>query len=397
MNRDAPARRISGEAFDEEGEHAVAGDVAEGEQFERIVAAGEFEGAGIGTVAAEGIEHLASELGEHGGVVLAVNHEHIAAGTHAAFDVGHGTDGGPVLAELVDGDVVTKTFPDVIGGHALADDVGEVGGDVEEAAGANAFIVNESDVTDRRADAGAEDADLPVTLLFEPVEATAGVLDGLAVGLEGETDVRAADLVGAFVALGHAAVVIGHAHLEDGDAQALNPMAETVLAVPFGVPVGEQEDGGAGASFSCGKQLRMNSVVFWPRRFDGAGECEDIVFFMCGRKATDVEAVIEGGRGGVPFPARFDGFAGVFADECAGIRFNRRAADVLEAPLEGLDAAIVVGGPAAVLVAADFAFEPVHKAVVSLHLLVAEAKRSARGNCKEKEFTPRTQKVPSPI
>ena len=29
--------------------------------------------------------------------------------------------------------------------------------------------------------------------------------------------------------------------------------------------------------------------------------------------------------------------------------------------MEGLDAAIVVGGPATVLVAADFAFEPVHE------------------------------------
>jgi hypothetical protein len=29
--------------------------------------------------------------------------------------------------------------------------------------------------------------------------------------------------------------------------------------------------------------------------------------------------------------------------------------------MEGLDAAIVVSGPAAVLVAADFAFEPIHK------------------------------------
>jgi hypothetical protein len=29
--------------------------------------------------------------------------------------------------------------------------------------------------------------------------------------------------------------------------------------------------------------------------------------------------------------------------------------------VEGLDAAVVVGGPAAVLVAADFAFEPVHE------------------------------------
>ncbi len=36
--------------------------------------------------------------------------------------------------------------------------------------------------------------------------------------------------------------------------------------------------------------------------------------------------------------------------------------------MEGLDAAVVVGGPAAVLVAADFAFEPVHEG--SCQLLV---------------------------
>jgi len=36
--------------------------------------------------------------------------------------------------------------------------------------------------------------------------------------------------------------------------------------------------------------------------------------------------------------------------------------------MEGLDTTIVVGGPAAVLVAADFAFEPVHSG--SCQLLV---------------------------
>ena len=36
--------------------------------------------------------------------------------------------------------------------------------------------------------------------------------------------------------------------------------------------------------------------------------------------------------------------------------------------MEGLDAAIVIGGPAAVLVAADFAFEPIHRS--SCQLLV---------------------------
>jgi hypothetical protein len=48
-----------GEGLKEEGEHAVAGDVGEGGELEGVVAAGEFEGAGIGAVAAKGVEHLA--------------------------------------------------------------------------------------------------------------------------------------------------------------------------------------------------------------------------------------------------------------------------------------------------------------------------------------------------
>src|SRR4029077_20127284 len=98
---------------------------------------------------------LAGEVGEHGGVVLAVDHKRGAAGAHAPFGGGGGGDGGPVFAEFVDGDVVAEAFPDVVGGHALADDVGVVGGDVEKAAGADAFVMNEGDVAHRRADAGA--------------------------------------------------------------------------------------------------------------------------------------------------------------------------------------------------------------------------------------------------
>src|SRR5712664_1148802 len=97
-----------GEGFEEEGEHAVAGDVGEGGEFEGVVAAGEFEGARVGAVAAEGVEHLAGEFREHGRVVLAVDHEGVAAGAHAALDVGHGANGGPVFAEFVDGDVLAE-------------------------------------------------------------------------------------------------------------------------------------------------------------------------------------------------------------------------------------------------------------------------------------------------
>ena len=155
-----------GQGFEEEGEHAVAGDVGEGGEFEGVVAAGELEGAWFGTVAAQGVQHLARKLGEHGGVVLAVNHESGAASAHAPLDVRHGTDGGPVFAKLVDGDVVAKAFPDVIGGHALADDIGEVRGDVKETAGADAFIMGERDIAHGRPDAGAEDVKLGVPLLL---------------------------------------------------------------------------------------------------------------------------------------------------------------------------------------------------------------------------------------
>src|SRR6266851_1639621 len=137
-------------------------------------------------------------------------------------------------------------------------------------------------------------------------------------------------------------------------------MAEAVLAMPFGVPVGEEEDGVAGViraetrgdRLTSGKELGVDGVVFRPGRFNGAGEGKDIFA---------IKAIVGGGRGGVPFGARFDGLAGIVADESTGIGVVGRAADVFEAPMEGLDAAIVVGGPAAMLVATDFALKPVHK------------------------------------
>jgi hypothetical protein len=334
----------------EEGEHAVAGDVREGGDFEGVVAAVEFQGAGVGAMAAQGGEHLGGQFGEEGGVVLAVDHEGVLAGAQAALDVGHGADGGPEVAEFVDGDVVAQAFPDVVGGHTLADHVCEVGGDVEEAAGTEAFVVDQGDIADGGADAGTEDAQARETPLFEPAEATAGILDGLAVGLEREADVGADELVGAFVALGHAAVVVGEAHPQHSDPDALEPLAQAALAVPFGVPVGKEED--RGTLLRCREELRVDGVVLGPGGGDRAGESEDIV---------GSEAVVAGGGGGEPMVARFDGLLGILARELGRVGVAGVAADVLETPVEGLDATIVVGGPAAMLVAADAAFEPMHR------------------------------------
>lgn len=327
------------------------------------MAAVQLHASGVGPMAAQGVEHLAAQLGEHGGVVLAIDEEGFAVGAHAALYVGYGADRGPEVAQLIDRNMVSKTFPDVIGGHALADDVGVVSGKVEEAAGFDGGVMHQGDVTNRRAKACSQDADAGVALLLQPAKAAAGVVDSLAIGLEGQADVRAANLVGALVPLGHAAIMVRHGHLECGNTKSRNPVAEAVLPMPFGVPVGKDEHSATLRRFdgwlpisSSRPQAGIYRVVFRPGGFDRTGERQDVV---------GIELVVVGRGGGEPVSAVFDGVLGILMDERGWVRVVWVAADVLQAPVEGLDAPVIVGGPAAVLVAADFAFKPVHEEVDS--------------------------------
>src|SRR5713226_3299258 len=151
-------------------------------------------------MATEGGQHLFGQGGEESGIIFAVDHKSVFAGAEATLHVRHGADGRPVFAELVDSDMVAKGLPDVGGGHALANDVGKIGGNVEETASAEGGVVDQGDVADGRADAGTENAEAGKTLLLEPPDAAASVLDGLAIGLEGDAAVGADELVSALMA-----------------------------------------------------------------------------------------------------------------------------------------------------------------------------------------------------
>jgi hypothetical protein len=88
-------------------------------------------------------------------------------------------------------------------------------------------------------------------------------------------------LVGALVAFGHAAVVVGHAHFQRGDADALEPFTQAALAVPFGVPVGQNQNGrGSLVRAVCGQlgreQLGIDLIVFRPGGLDGTGKGQDV-------------------------------------------------------------------------------------------------------------------------
>src|SRR5712664_1487630 len=117
-----------------------------------------------------------------------------------------------------------QTFPHVRCCHSLTHDVGKIGRNMEEAAGANGGIVNQGDVADRGADARSENAQPRKALLLKPAQAAARVLDRLAVRLKSKADIGAYKLVGTLVPLGHAAVVVRQAHFEGADADTLQPV-----------------------------------------------------------------------------------------------------------------------------------------------------------------------------
>ena len=62
------------------------------------------------------------------GSYLPYTRKDLAIGAHATFDVRHRADRRPVFAEFVDGDVFAQAFPNMVGRHALAHNIGVVSG-----------------------------------------------------------------------------------------------------------------------------------------------------------------------------------------------------------------------------------------------------------------------------
>ena len=89
--------------------------------------------------------------------------------------------------------------------------VGKISGGVVEDVDANARIVRAGQKGITRTQAGAEDAELGVSLLCQPIEATADVSDGLAGSVNGACHVRADGIIGAGELGGPADIVIRHA------------------------------------------------------------------------------------------------------------------------------------------------------------------------------------------
>ena len=121
-------------------------------------------------------------------------------------------------------------------------DVAEPGGGVVEGADLEAWIEGGGDEGVAGAKRGAEDSELLVALLFEPVDAAADVDYGLSTGLGGAADVGADGVVGALELGGAANVVIGLGEAECGDSEVVEERAEGVVGEGVCVPLRHDDD-----------------------------------------------------------------------------------------------------------------------------------------------------------
>src|SRR5260370_37008828 len=116
--------------------------------------------------------------------------------------------------------------------HSGAHQVGKICRDGQEDCRVYQWLMAHGDESDGRADACAHQAKLAVTLEFEPLQASADVTNGLAIGLERETDIGTNKMVGAFTAGNHAAIVIRHGKTQGGDYPAIEPRGNFYMCGP---------------------------------------------------------------------------------------------------------------------------------------------------------------------
>ena len=123
------------------------------------------------------------------------------------------------------------------------DDVAKRGGRVIEGIHAQARIVGAGQEGVAGAEAGAQNAEVLVALLLEPVEAATNIDHSLAAGGNGAADVGADGVVGALKLHGTANVVIGLGEPQRRDAHAIEERAQRVVAEAVGVPLRQDDDG----------------------------------------------------------------------------------------------------------------------------------------------------------
>ena len=129
---------------------------------------------------------------------------------------------------------------------------------------ADARIMRGGDKCVTRSQTGADNSELVVALLFEPIETAAHIDDALAHGIESAADVGGDCIIGAADFGGHANIVIGHAQPQHRDAEQVQDFAQADVSDSVGVPVRQKHEG---AVSPRRKPAGVHQIIFRIRRF----------------------------------------------------------------------------------------------------------------------------------
>src|SRR5215510_6881567 len=135
-------------------------------------------------MAGELCHNLPGEFGKKGEVVVCVNDERLFAGSCELVEVHHRTGGEPQLSQPFEIDLLLHALANVPGRLAVPHDVGEISGGVVEGRNPDARVVSASDESVTGTKTRADQAELPITLLLQPIETTTNVDDTLAYGIQ---------------------------------------------------------------------------------------------------------------------------------------------------------------------------------------------------------------------
>src|SRR5262249_22893305 len=138
----------------------------------------------------ESQDYFFREFGQECRVVPAVNQQRFLFFLRESLNVAGRGDRGRARTRAFQIDGRFHVLPDVLGGKPGPYDVGELRGAMVEDVHRQAIVVRAGEERVGGSEARADDAELFVTLLLEPVEAGAHVDHGLARGVDGPGDVR---------------------------------------------------------------------------------------------------------------------------------------------------------------------------------------------------------------
>src|ERR1700761_5594600 len=208
-----------------------------------VVAAGGHARLEVDTVPAKALEHFERISPKERQVVCGMHRQHLAWRGREQVHKGDWADAGPDSVQLLLGHHGFARRADMAAALAGPHHVAEGHGGVIEGADLQTRIHGGGEEGVAGTEAGAEDAELLVALLLEPVNAGADIDHSLAAGGYGAAEIGTDGVVGTLELRGTADVVVGLGEPQGRDAEAIEERAESVMTEGVGIPLRPHDDG----------------------------------------------------------------------------------------------------------------------------------------------------------